>query len=109
MSIIEKLDNWFVWEALGLVASEGVLIALAVVLAKYDRKPQPDWKYMSLNSLLSWLSTIFRACIILSTSQALGQLKWVWFAQGRERPVHELRVYDDATRGRMGRWSLYGH
>ncbi|KAL3495149.1 hypothetical protein BJX62DRAFT_233794 [Aspergillus germanicus] len=97
--VMERLDTWFDWEILGLVASVGVLIALAIVLGKYDRKPQPNWRYMSLNSLISWLSTIFRACIILSSSQALGQLKWVWFAQGEARPVQELRVYDDATRG----------
>jgi hypothetical protein len=81
-SVMEKLDNWFVWEILGLVTSVGVLIALAIVLAKYDRKPQPNWKYMSLNSLISWLS------IILSSSQDLGQLKWVLFA----RQLQELRV-----------------
>lgn len=29
--------------------------ALIVVLAKYDRKPQPSWENMSLNSLTSCL------------------------------------------------------
>jgi hypothetical protein len=81
-SVMERLDTWFVWEILGLVTSVGALVALAIVLAEDDRKPQPKWRYMSLSSLISWLSTIFRACIILSSSQALGQLKWVWFAQG---------------------------
>ncbi|KAI9375755.1 hypothetical protein BJX61DRAFT_78033 [Aspergillus egyptiacus] len=61
---------------------------------------------MSLNSLISWLSTIFRACIIVSTSEALGQLKWVWFAQEQARPVHELRVYDSASRGLYGAMEL---
>ncbi|KAJ5207458.1 Protein of unknown function DUF3176 [Penicillium cf. griseofulvum] len=38
-----RLNDWFVWEILGLATSTGVLIALAAVLAQYDRKPQPSW------------------------------------------------------------------
>ncbi|CAI7650676.1 unnamed protein product [Penicillium crustosum] len=97
-----RLNDWFVWEILGLAISTGVLIALAAVLAQYNRNPQPSWRYMSLNSLISWLSTIFRAGIVISSSEALGQLKWIWFAQKRERPVQELGVYDSATRGPYG-------
>lgn len=101
-----RLGDWFVWEILWLVTSTGVLIGLAAVLAHYDRKPQPSWRYMSLNSLISWLSTIFRAGIVISTSEALGQLKWIWFAQKRQRPVQELRVYDSASRGPYGAMEL---
>ncbi|KAL4922035.1 hypothetical protein BDW62DRAFT_76721 [Aspergillus aurantiobrunneus] len=89
-----------------MATSAGVLIALAAVLGQYDRKPQPSWRYMSVNSLISWLSTIFRACTIVSCSEALGQLKWIWFAQKQERPVQELRVYDSATRGPYGAMQL---
>jgi hypothetical protein len=105
-SLFNKFNDWFVWEVLGLVASTGVLIALAAVLAQYNRKPQPNWQYMSLNSLISWMSTMFRAGIVISSSEALGQLKWIWFAQKRERSVQELRVYDSATRGPYGAMEL---
>lgn len=105
-SLADKINDWFVWEILGMATSAGVLIALAVVLAKYDRIPEPRWRYVSLNSLISWLSTIFRACIIISTNEALGQLKWIWFSQKQERLVQELRVYDSASRGAYGALQL---
>ncbi|KAL4959764.1 DUF3176 domain-containing protein [Aspergillus stella-maris] len=105
-SFLDHLNDLFLLETLGLVTSVGILIAMVVVLAKYDRKPQPSWRYMSLNSLISWLSTIFKACIAVSTSEALGQLKWAWFSQKKERPVKELRVYDNATRGPYGALEL---
>ncbi|KAJ0425689.1 hypothetical protein BJY00DRAFT_307835 [Aspergillus carlsbadensis] len=60
---------------------------------------------MSLNSLISWLSTISNACLVISCSEALGQLKWVWFAQGT-RPVQELKTFDAASRGFYGALEL---
>jgi hypothetical protein len=60
---------------------------------------------MSSNSLISWLSTISKACLVIACSEALGQLKWVWFAQGM-RPVQELRTFDAASRGLYGALEL---
>ncbi|KAL3480062.1 hypothetical protein BJX99DRAFT_244514 [Aspergillus californicus] len=104
-SIVATMNNWFVREILGMAISAGVFVALVVVLVEYDRKPQPSWGYMSLNSLISWMSTIARACIIISCSEALGQLKWVWFLQ-KPRPIHELRTFDSASRGTYGALEL---
>ncbi|KAL5000849.1 hypothetical protein BDV10DRAFT_199783 [Aspergillus recurvatus] len=106
-----KISEWFILEVLAIVVSAGALITLVAVLATYDRKPQPNWYYMSLNSLISWLSTISKACILFFVSEALGQSKWVWFAQ-EERPIRNIRTFDSASRGPYGAleliWTLRG-
>ncbi|KAL4875677.1 hypothetical protein BJY04DRAFT_201373 [Aspergillus karnatakaensis] len=101
----QKYNDWFVWEFSAIALSAAVLIALVVILTQYDEKPQPSWGYMSLNSLISWLSTVAKACIIVSCSEALGQLKWVWFSQ-KSRPIEELRTFDAASRGAYGALEL---
>lgn len=94
-----------------MALSAGILIALVVVLAARHNKPQPDWRYVSINSLIAWMTTVSRACILFSVSEALGQLKWVWLMQS-ERPVHDLRTFDEASRGPFGAlgliWALRG-
>jgi hypothetical protein len=90
-----------VWEILAAILSAATLIALVVVLAKFDGTPQPTWKHVSLNTVISWLSTISKACIIFAVSEALGQLKWVWFAQ-KTQPLLNLRTFDSASRGFYG-------
>ncbi|KAL4906973.1 hypothetical protein BDW74DRAFT_130946 [Aspergillus multicolor] len=110
-SVLIKISDWFVLELLATGVSAGALITLVAVLAKYDGKPQPDWYYMSLNSLISWLSTISKACILFFVTEALGQSKWVWFSQG-EQPIRDIRTFDSATRGPYGAleliWILQG-
>ncbi|KAJ5443456.1 uncharacterized protein N7458_007328 [Penicillium daleae] len=98
----KSFDNdWYVWEFLGVAISGGILIATVVVLASYNNAPEPKWKYMSLNSLISWLSTISKGCLISAISGVLGQLKWTWFKQ-TSRPLPDLRRFDTASRGFYG-------
>ncbi|KAL4734926.1 hypothetical protein BDV11DRAFT_212417 [Aspergillus similis] len=110
-SVALRISNWFILEILATVVSAGALITLVSVLAIYDGKPQPDWYYMSLNSLISWLSTISKACILFYVSEALGQSKWVWFAQ-KVQPIRHIRTFDSASRGPYGAleliWTLRG-
>lgn len=56
---------------------------------------------MSLNTLLSWLSTVDKGCILFPVSATLSQLMWVWFAE-RKRPLSGLTVFDNASRGIYG-------
>ncbi|KAJ5489865.1 hypothetical protein N7453_010690 [Penicillium expansum] len=54
-------STWFVLEGLAIVLSLLLLIAIIVILSQFDGHPQPAWKYVSLNSVISWLSTISKA------------------------------------------------
>ncbi|KAL4742967.1 hypothetical protein BDV11DRAFT_216176 [Aspergillus similis] len=95
------LDYWPGWDILGLTLSLAILIAIIVVLRKYDGQQQPTWHGVSLNTVLSWLSTVAKGCIAFPLSSGLSQLKWVWFAK-RARPLSDLRVFDNASRGVYG-------
>ncbi len=48
----------WVWELLTLALSLGLIIAIAVILAKYDGKPTTHWNaIINFNALLAFLST----------------------------------------------------
>ncbi|KAJ5887499.1 hypothetical protein N7495_007540 [Penicillium taxi] len=72
---------------------------------KYDGHEQPIWNHVSLNSVISWLSTIAKACALYTISQGLGQAKWIWFAK-RSRPLSDLDTFDSASRGVVGSAAL---
>ncbi|KAH8690536.1 hypothetical protein BGW36DRAFT_364108 [Talaromyces proteolyticus] len=107
----ELLSEWYIWEVLAVIVSAGTLVAMLAILGAFNKKPQPGWKLMSLNSLISWLSTISKGCILFAINETLGQLKWVWFTQ-KTRPVPNLRSFDTASRGFWGSaqliWELRG-
>ncbi|KAG2417195.1 hypothetical protein HFD88_008414 [Aspergillus terreus] len=94
-------SDWYVWEVLGVGISGTILIAIVAILASYADTPEPRWRYRSLNSLISWLSTASKGCILFSISEALGQMKWTWFMQAA-RPIPDLRRFDTASRGFYG-------
>ena len=98
---VSKLNAWRVWDILALIFALGILVAIIIILGLYDNKEQLNWKYMSLNTLLSWLSTVCKGSILLPASAALSQLKWVWFSV-RKRPLSDLKVFDSASRGVFG-------
>ncbi|RHZ56264.1 DUF3176 domain-containing protein [Aspergillus thermomutatus] len=69
------ISAWYVWEVLAVVVSAGTLIAMVAMLLHFDHKPQPAWRMLSLNSAISWLSTISKACVLFSINECIGQLK----------------------------------
>lgn len=84
-----------------MVLSSGVLVAIVVILTQYDGRPQPAWRLMSLNSVISWLSTVSKGCVLSAISEGIGQLKWVWFTR-KSRPLVDLGAFDGASRGIYG-------
>lgn len=96
--------SWYskwIWEILGWVTSMISLAAIIIVLWYYDGRPMPDWPYgITLNALLSILSTVMKATLVFAVSESLGQLKWPWFHNGNM--LSDLTLLDSATRGVMG-------
>jgi hypothetical protein len=88
-------------DLIALVLSAGVLIAIVSLLRHFDGRKQPNWKHLSLNTVIAWLSTISKGSIVLLTSRSIGQLKWLWFVK-REQKVSDLRTFDMASRGMLG-------
>ncbi|GES64543.1 hypothetical protein AAWM_03962 [Aspergillus terreus] len=100
-----ETSDWFAWELGGVVASAGLLAAMLVLLGVCDQQPQPTWPHISLNAVISVLSTLSKASLVFSVGESLGQLKWVWFNQ-QERPLLDLQSFDRASRGAWGSLGL---
>jgi len=117
------------------VVSGGALIAMVLLLSSLNNKPQPSWASadsncmavpgsgetvyscrpvgISVNSVVSWLGTLARLCLLVLLSNGLGQMKWAWFSTRREkRSLADLDTFDSATRGMGGSvqliWRLKG-
>ncbi|KAL5358280.1 hypothetical protein BJX96DRAFT_163644 [Aspergillus floccosus] len=88
-------------ETLSIFASLASFIGIVVVLCYYNGRPMPDWPYgVTLNAVLSILSTVMKATMALCVSECLGQLKWSWFQDGHR--LSDLTLIDSASRGVAG-------
>ncbi|KAJ6779562.1 hypothetical protein PWT90_10014 [Aphanocladium album] len=97
-----SLLRYWVWEFASLFLAGASILAICFVLTFYNGRPLPEWPYgLSINTLLSVLSTVLRACLIAVLTSIIGQAKWQWLCNG-PRPIDDLQMFDQATRGLVG-------
>lgn len=82
-------------------------IAIIAVLSSFGGKQSPELSYgLRLNTIVSILATACKSSLLFLVAESIGQLKWVWFFQGREdarkRPLHDIQSFDGASRGPLG-------
>lgn len=109
-------DDWWTWEIIGIIGSAVALIGLVVLLRCYDGRKQPIWgegkmicvkeicraaPTVSLNSVVSVISTVAKICVLIPVTKGLGQLKWVYFAE-KDRVLADFETFESATRGLTG-------
>jgi Protein of unknown function (DUF3176) len=95
------LRGWL-GEIAALVGALVALVALISVLRVYENKPNPELPLgISLNTIVSIASTIFRASMMLSVASAISQAGWIWLVQ-QPRPLSNICWYDSASRGPLG-------
>ena len=87
------------------IVNGGIALAsfasIVAVLAWSDGRPMPDWpEGITLNAILSVLTSIMKAAMVLIITEALSQLKWSWFNQRKQ--LSDLAVLDAASRGTPG-------
>lgn len=88
-------------EIIACLMSVIFLAAIIVVLYMYDGKSMPDWPYgITLNALVSVLSTVMKASMVFIITEGLSQLKWSWFSKGNK--LSDLALLDAASRGPAG-------
>lgn len=93
-------SQWWV-EILNCILMIGTLCAIIGILYPNQTKPLPDWPFdVSINTAVSILSTGLKTCAVLILTEGISQLKWKWFQ--KDRPLHDLVVFDGATRGPWG-------
>jgi hypothetical protein len=111
--IIEKKSfDWngsWIWETSGSALGIISLALLVAFLAKIDGTAYDRWQYsISPNTVVSVITTIGKAAILVPVSACLSQLKW-----NRYRKVNrlsDLQALDEASRGAWGStvlsWSM---
>ena len=95
-------ETWL-YEVLSLVLATLAFVALIALLATCDRKPNPRWANdnITLNTVVSLTSTVFRISLMPPVAKCISQLGWNWFAES-ERPLHHVTRFDKASRGPIG-------
>ncbi|KAF2676205.1 hypothetical protein K458DRAFT_424947 [Lentithecium fluviatile CBS 122367] len=84
-------------------ASMGAIIGVLLFL---NNKPTPSWPFgLTLNAYISVFSKVSSAALLLPISEALGQLKWLWF-QGSSKKMWDFEIFDNASRGPWGAFLL---
>jgi hypothetical protein len=87
------------------------LTGMVILLAECDQKPIFSWHGVSLNTIISILSTASKAWLLLTVDAAISQWKWILFSHDR-RILNDFGVIDSASRGPLGSlkllWKLRG-
>jgi len=98
---------WWTPEILSLLLSIGSIVMIIVVLAQADGKPPPEWPLgTTLNTFLAFFTSLAKFAFMIPVAEGLGQLKWMWFAAPRPRPLSDFQTFDDASRGAFGSLKL---
>ena len=97
--------SWL-FEVTGQLLAAVSLGILVVVLKVHQDKPIPKWPVgLTLNTIASIISTIFRSSLMISVTSALSQSGWLWYAQ-RPKPLRDICWFDSASRGPLGSLQL---
>ena len=93
-------------EVLAILISDLTLLAIVVILRKYNNRPIPRLPHnVLLNFVISTLATVSKSSLLLVVASAIGQFKWLWISD-RHRPLRDLQVFDEASRGPLGALKL---
>lgn len=100
-------NTWLV-EVASIMTSCVSFAAIVSVLHHFNQTPVFDWHSISLNTLVSVLSTVTKTLLLLAVTACLSQWNFIWFSQSR-RPLIHFDVFDSASRGPQGSLSLLWH
>lgn len=101
------LRDWK-WEFAAAAFSFGCSASIVGVLFAFWDKSLLSWQFMfniTLNTLLAILSTLSRTALLVPIASCISQLKWIHFV-GSPHKLRELQLFDDASRGPWGSWTL---
>ncbi|KAI9878887.1 MAG: hypothetical protein M1830_010243 [Pleopsidium flavum] len=100
--------DWWLWEVAANFLSVVAVAAIVAILVAYDTKEIPELSHgITLNAIISILANLARASLLVAIAAAISQLKWLWFQD--KRSLHDLQVFDDASRGPGGALSMIIH
>lgn len=72
---------------------------IVITLLTHNGQPIPEWPFdITVNAIVSALSTVMSSALLVPVSNAIGQAKWSWIVKERHRKLEEIAVFDEASR-----------
>jgi hypothetical protein len=102
----ERCGPWR-WDFLALCFACALLVAGIAILASYNGLALSQWHAnISINTIVSTVSTVAMFTLMNPLGGALGQCKWLLFSRS-QRPLSHLGHLDGASRGPYGSIKLF--
>lgn len=96
----DRVGSW-TWEVGGCALSLVSIALLVVFLTYIDGNKYANWeRSISPNTIVSVISTVAKASMLVPISSCLSQLKWTSFHN--PTPFYHMQVLDQASRGPVG-------
>ncbi|KAF2456141.1 hypothetical protein BDY21DRAFT_323228 [Lineolata rhizophorae] len=96
------LESWGV-ELVTWCVAAFFMGAIMVSLILVNDRAIRSWPFgFSLNAYISFGAKVVTSCLLHSTSEALGQLKWSWFRGGKSKRLADFELFDNSSRGPWG-------
>ncbi|KAF1911258.1 hypothetical protein BDU57DRAFT_507084 [Ampelomyces quisqualis] len=93
------IKRWL-FEILSVATSAICMGTIIAILASLKDQPLARWP-LGL-TIITILSKIASAALILPISEAIGQLKWSWFHGKKSKDAFDFEIFDKASRGAWG-------
>ncbi|KAF2195305.1 hypothetical protein K469DRAFT_733964 [Zopfia rhizophila CBS 207.26] len=102
------LTDWWWWELFSWLVSFFSVAAIVGVLVYYEGRKQPEYLVLgiTINAYIAVFAAVAKAALILPVSEAIGQMKWMWFR--RQSKLWDFFTFDSASRGPWGSLMLLG-
>lgn len=96
------------WEVAAMLSSIGCISAIVVILSIYDKHEVVTFfDGITLNAVISLLSTFGKTTLLFVLGSTLGQQKWILYSQ-KSRLLIDAHIIDEASRGPLGSlWALW--
>ena len=95
--------RYWKWEGLSLCLATGSLIAVFILITRYDDQATAKWRFLiNLTTLQSLLATVFRVFLLVPITSVISQSKWDWVGGDTVRSLKDIQEIDNASRGPWG-------
>ena len=102
LSLWQVINNWWTWEIVGAALSLACLGGIVVICAYVKDRPLSHWRLsISPNSMISTLTTLSRAGILIALSETISQCKWLYYQEKSQR-LSNIDVFHEASQGALG-------
>ncbi|KAE8836663.1 hypothetical protein HRS9139_04761 [Pyrenophora teres f. teres] len=96
----QNICKRWLFEIASVTTSAVCMGAIIGLLHYLSDKPLNKWPLGLV--FITVLSKIASAALILPISEAIGQLKWIWFHGKNSRDAFDFEIFDKASRGAWG-------